>query len=101
MDWNNREVMTDWMTVRVELVSGRGIDFDPPPGRVFVVGPNNTFGDLAKAIDLHFARWDLSHLHVFRLEDGRQIGYPDPEWPRLARPRKRDGVFGSLQGRRV
>jgi hypothetical protein len=73
--------MADWMTVRVELVSGRGMDFDPPPGRDFVVGPNNTFGDLADAIDLHFARWDLSHLHVFRLEDGRQIGYPDSEFP--------------------
>ena len=69
------------MTVRVELVSGRGTDFHPPPGRVFVVGPNTTFGDLADAIDLHFARWDMGHLHVFRLEDGRQIGYPDPEFP--------------------
>jgi hypothetical protein len=26
--------MADWMTVRVELVSGRGMDLDPPPGRV-------------------------------------------------------------------
>lgn len=73
--------MADCMTVRVELVSGRGMDLDPSPGRVFVVGPINTFGDLADAIDLHFARWDLGHLHVFRLEDGRQIGYPDPEFP--------------------
>lgn len=69
------------MTVRVELVSGRGTDFDPAPGSVFVVVPNNSFGDLADAIDLHFSRWDLGHLHVLRLHDGRRIGYPDPEFP--------------------
>lgn len=69
------------MTVRVELVSGRGADFDPPPGRVFLVGPGHTFGDLADAINLHFARWDLSHLHDFRLADGREIGFPDPDSP--------------------
>jgi hypothetical protein len=73
--------MPDWMTVRVELVSGQGTDLDPPPGRVFVIGPDNTFRDLADAINLHFARWDLAHLHLFRLEDGREIGYPDPEFP--------------------
>ena len=73
--------MADWMTVRVELVSGRGMDLDPPPGRIFAVGPNNIFGDLADAIDLHFARWDLGHSHLFRLQDGREIGYRDPEFP--------------------
>jgi hypothetical protein len=69
------------MTVRVELVSGRGTDFDPPPGRVFLVGPGHTFSELADAINLHFARWDLSHLHDFRLVDGREIGFPDPDSP--------------------
>lgn len=69
------------MTVRVEVTSGRGMNFDPPPGRIFVVAPNSTFADLADAIDLHFARWDLSHLHLFRLKDGREIGEPDPEFP--------------------
>lgn len=39
--------MADWMTVRVKLVSGRGTDFDPPPGRVFLVGPGHNFGELA------------------------------------------------------
>ena len=73
--------MADWMTIRVELVSGGGADFDPGPGRVFLVGPSHTFGNLANAINLHFARWDLSHLHEFRLEDGREIGFPDPEAP--------------------
>lgn len=73
--------MADWMTVRVELVSGRGTDFDPPPGRVFLVGPGHTFRELADAINLHFARWDRSHLHDFRLADGREIGFPDPDSP--------------------
>jgi hypothetical protein len=75
--------MADWMTVRVELVSGQGKDLDPPPGRAFLVGPNNTFRELADAINLHFARWDLAHLHLFRLKDGREIGYPDTEEPEL------------------
>ncbi len=69
------------MTVRVELVAGRGTDLDQPPGRVFLVGPGHTFSELADAINLHFARWDLSHLHAFRLADGRQIGFPDPDFP--------------------
>lgn len=73
--------MAAWMTVRVTLVSGRGADFDSPPGRVFLVGPSHTFGELADAINLHFARWDLSHLHDFRLADGREIGFPDPDSP--------------------
>jgi hypothetical protein len=71
--------MTGWMTIRVELGSGGGKD--PGPGRVFLVSPRHTFGDLADAINLHFARWDLAHLHEFRLADGRQIGFPDPDSP--------------------
>jgi hypothetical protein len=73
--------MADWMTVRVELVSGGGRHLDPGAGRVFLVRSGHTFGDLANAINLHFARWDLSHLHEFRLKDGRQIGFPDPDAP--------------------
>ncbi len=73
--------MNGWMTIRVELVSGGGMGFDPGPGRVLLVGPGHTFGDLADAINLHFARWDLSHLHDFRLADGREIGFPDPDSP--------------------
>jgi hypothetical protein len=73
--------MPGWMTIRVELVSGRGVDFDAPPCRIFLVGPDHTFGELADAINLHFARWDLSHLHAFRLADGIEIGFPDPDSP--------------------
>jgi hypothetical protein len=66
-----------WLQIRVDLLGGRGIDCDPPPGRVFIVGPGHTFEQLAEAIDIAFARWDLSHLHVFQLADGRPIGFPD------------------------
>ena len=45
------------------------------------MGPTDSFSDLANAIDLHFARWDLGHLHLFTLQDGREIGEPDPESP--------------------
>ncbi len=73
--------MAAWMTVRVELVSGQGTDLELPPGRVFLVGPGHSFGELGDAINRHFARWDLSHLHEFRLGDGRQIGFADPDVP--------------------
>jgi hypothetical protein len=64
----------------VELLGGCGIDCDPAPGRVFIVGAGHTFEQLAAAIDSGFARWDLSHLHEFELADGRKIGYPDDEY---------------------
>ena len=44
-----------------------------------MVGPSHTFAQLAEAIDTGFARWDVSHLHLFVLPDGRQVGYPDDE----------------------
>src|SRR5712691_6599084 len=70
----------NWLTVRVELQGGRDIICDPPPGRIFLVGPRHSFADLAVAIDSAFARWDLSHLHLFMLGDGRTIGQPDSNW---------------------
>jgi hypothetical protein len=73
--------MAGWMTLRVELVSGGGSDFDPGPGRIFLVGPDHTFGEVAEAINLHFGRWDLSHLHSFRLADGREIGFTNLDSP--------------------
>ena len=59
------------------LVGGGGIVCDPPPGRIFLVGPRHSFEDFAEVIDAAFARWDLSHLHDFELADGRLIGFPD------------------------
>ena len=54
-------------------MGGRGEELWPYPGRVFAVGPAHTFADLARAIDNAFARWDLSHLELFTLADGRVV----------------------------
>jgi len=35
--------------------------------------PGATFDDLGQAIDLALARWDLSHLRQFTLEDGTAV----------------------------
>jgi Plasmid pRiA4b ORF-3-like protein len=70
----------DWMTIRVSLLGGGGIVCDPPPGRVMLVGPRDTFADLAEAIDSAFARWDRSHLHVFELTDGRRVSTDPDQW---------------------
>ncbi len=61
-----------WLSIRVELVSGRGVDLWPRPGRVFAAARSHSFGQLANAIDLAFARWDLAHLHMFTLADGSE-----------------------------
>jgi hypothetical protein len=70
-------VARTWLRIRVDLLGGGGIECDPSPGRVFIVGPSHSFERFAEAIDAAFARWDLSHLHSFELSDGRLIGYPD------------------------
>jgi hypothetical protein len=71
----------NWLSIRVELLHGCGLVMDPPPGRVMLVGPRHTFGDLAEAIDAAYARWDLSHLHLFELPDGRRVGEAsDDDW---------------------
>lgn len=56
----------NWLSVRVELVEGRGERFWPRPGRVLVAAPHHTFSQLADAIEVAFARWDRSHLWEFR-----------------------------------
>jgi hypothetical protein len=67
-----------WLSIRVDLVEGRGEDYWPRPGRIFAAARTHTFGQLATAIDDAFARWDRAHLHQFWLADGRRIGEPDP-----------------------
>ncbi|MGH2691861.1 MAG: IS1096 element passenger TnpR family protein [Actinomycetota bacterium] len=71
--------MTDWIAVRVDLVSGAGHKFDPAPGRVFVVGSDHTFLDLYGAIESSFGRWEQVHIHTFEMADGEMIGPPDPD----------------------
>ncbi len=76
-----------WLQVQVELEGSAAIACDPPPGRVVIVGPGHTFLQLAETIDDAFARWDLSHLHVFELPDGRLVGMPDAVPPLGGAPR--------------
>ncbi len=68
-----------WIVLRVVLLAQGGEELAGPPGRDLLVSDMHTFGDLATAIDRAFARWDLSHLHEFRLSDGRRIGMIDPD----------------------
>src|SRR3989304_9179082 len=66
-----------WWVVRVTMLSERGEELVDPPGRDLLMSRTHTFADLAKAIDRAFARWDLSHLHEFRLPDGRRVVMAD------------------------
>lgn len=62
-----------WKSIRVELLSGHGQTFDPPPGRILIIPPRTTFETLGTAIDDAFARWDRAHLQMFTLADGTMI----------------------------
>jgi hypothetical protein len=62
-----------WQAIRVELLRGRDVVCDPPPGRVLVCPPHTTFEQLGEAIDVALARWDLSHLRMFELSDGTSV----------------------------
>lgn len=62
-----------WLTVKVELVGGRGDFLWPRPGRLIAAKPSHTFRDLAEAINAAFARWDRSHPHRFTLTDGDEV----------------------------
>jgi Plasmid pRiA4b ORF-3-like protein. len=66
-------VARTWLSIRVELVSGRGIDLWPRPGRIFAAARSHTFAALADAIDTAFARWDRAHMHMFTLTDGAEV----------------------------
>jgi hypothetical protein len=68
-----------WISVKVELVEGRGQRLWPRPGRLIAASVYDSFGQLADAIDDGFARWDRAHLHEFELSDGTRIGSADPE----------------------
>jgi hypothetical protein len=59
-----------WLKIKVVLASGRAEELDPPPGRVMLVSASHSLAQLAEAIDLAFARWDISHLHMFTLPNG-------------------------------
>lgn len=70
-------VARTWLAIEVELLHGVHAECEPPPGRVMIVGPSHTFGQLARAINVAFARWDHSHLFEFVLADGSTISFPE------------------------
>jgi hypothetical protein len=72
-------VARSWLSIRVDLVEGRGEVMWPRPGRIMAAARTHTFADLATAIDDAFARWDRAHLHQFWLADGRRVTAPS-EW---------------------
>lgn len=59
-----------WLSLKVELLSGGGLELEPPPGRVMLASATHSLAELAAEIDLAFARWDHSHLHEFEFDDG-------------------------------
>jgi hypothetical protein len=80
----------------VILVSKGGEELVDPPGRDLLVNSAHTFADIAGAIDRAFARWDLSHLHEFRLLDGRRIVIQDADEPEEIGPDHLDERAQSL-----
>ncbi|MHB8313144.1 MAG: IS1096 element passenger TnpR family protein [Candidatus Dormibacteria bacterium] len=69
-----------WLSIRVDLVRGRGRNLWPRPGRIFAAARTHTFAQLADAIDDSFARWDRSHLQEFALADATRLTIPDLDW---------------------
>ncbi|MFF4940727.1 hypothetical protein [Micromonospora sp. NPDC000729] len=63
------------LSICVVLVTGRGRDWWPRPGRVFAAHRRHTFAQLAEAIDVAFGRWDLAHLRMFVLPDGVDVSW--------------------------
>ena len=77
-----------WLSIRVDLVEGRGERYWPRPGRIFAAARSHTFRQLADAIDDAFARWDRSQLQEFTLTG--QI--------RLCRPDRDQEIEGEITG---
>jgi hypothetical protein len=69
-----------WVSIRVDLVEGRGDHLWPRPGRLFAAARSHTFAQLARAIDDSFGRWDLAHLHEFELANGPRLTTPYDDW---------------------
>src|SRR5260370_35457017 len=71
--------MRTWLSIRVELIEGRGVRYWPRPGRLFAAAKSHSYAQLATAIDEAFARWDRSHLHEFALPRRARLRIADPE----------------------
>jgi hypothetical protein len=68
-----------WLILCVVLARQVDEDLREPSGRDLLVSATYTFAQLAAAIDRAFARWDLAHLHEFRLADGRRVPRVDED----------------------
>ena len=79
-------VARTWLSIRIELVEGRGGRYWPRPGRIFGAARRHTFADLAEAIDVAFARWDRAHLHQFDLPGDRIVTTDDEDAPEDSEP---------------
>ena len=98
--------MAEWMTIRVVLADGQGIELDPAPGRVMLAHAEHTFAELADAVDAAFGRWDPTPAHEFEVE-GRLVASDPAGLPVLmpdAHPEDSDartlGEVGLRQGSR-
>ncbi len=76
MNLGGLKVARTWLSIRVQLVEGRGERLWPRPGRILAAARSHTFAQLADAIDDAFARWDRAHLHEFELADGTRLTTP-------------------------
>lgn len=66
--------------MRVVLQRQDSKEFSQPAGRDLLIHGSHSFALVAAAIDRAFAGWDLSHLHEFRIPDGRRVGTVDEEF---------------------
>ncbi len=100
VDQERQEPGKDWYTIRIELTSGGADEYDPAPGRDFLVSPRHTFRHLADAINTAFARWDLGHLYIFHLADGSLIGagLEDDPYREASRTKVGSGQEGEVFG---
>jgi hypothetical protein len=58
-----------WLSIRVEVVSGRELVLEQPPARVMIASRGRRSRSRG-SVDLAFARWDHAHLHQFEFADG-------------------------------
>src|SRR5688500_12861940 len=74
-----RPRVSEWMTIRVDLIGRQGERLQPPPGRILLAHPDHVFAELADAVDNAFGRWDITPLHEFTIGGRRVLPGGDPD----------------------
>jgi hypothetical protein len=64
------------LSIRFELVSGRGEEFWPRPGRMFAGACSHSFSELLTR-SIARSLVEIAHLYRFVFADGRRIGQPE------------------------